>query len=77
MKRTGYTEELRDQRRFFVAKKNDKTIAEASSLDELSGKLKEFGEDPREVIIESHIPAEQQEENGFENHIQIALRQRF
>jgi len=54
--KTGSAEELKDQRGFFVAKKNEKTIAEASSLFELSGKLKELGEDPREVIIESQIP---------------------
>ena len=54
MNRTGSAEELRDRRGFFC-KKNVKTIVEASSLDELSGKLKELGEDPREVIIESHI----------------------
>ncbi|MHB1867627.1 MAG: hypothetical protein ACYCPP_01625 [Nitrososphaerales archaeon] len=77
MKRTGSAGELRDQRGFFVHKKNVKTIAEASTLDELSGKLKELGEDPRKVIIESHIPPGQQEENGFENHVQITLRQGF
>ncbi len=42
-----------DEKKLCVAMKNDQKIAEASSLELLSAKLKELKCDPRDVIIES------------------------
>ena|SRR5487761_276689 len=49
-------QENQDTKRFYVARQNDKKVAEANSLDALSGKLKEMRIDPRDVSIESEPP---------------------
>ena len=57
--------ENQDLKRFYTAWQHDKKVAEADSLEALSGKLKEMRIDPRDVSIESELPTQTTRKMGL------------